>query len=275
MTDAIFVPDGDLFVPTDLASSPWGPGLLHGGPPAGLLAHAIEKENRDPGLQLSRLTIDLFRPVPKQPLGTDVRVLREGKRIRVTEAALIADGQEVCRATALFLRTSELEVPEGNRAAGPTIAGPEGIETAGLGQVLSGMKATPEQSAAFMRLKGFHTMVEVRGVDVAPGSGRGTAWIRIPVPFVAGEATTPLVRVAATSDFGNALGNMRLTDGMGFINADITLYLGRMPEGEWIGLQSHSVAQPSGLGMGESVVHDLKGVVGRVVQALIVNPRAK
>jgi len=47
MPDAIFIPEGDTFVPTDLARSPWGPNLLHGGPPAGLLARAIEHAVHD------------------------------------------------------------------------------------------------------------------------------------------------------------------------------------------------------------------------------------
>ncbi|MCZ7576472.1 MAG: hypothetical protein M5U18_05260 [Dehalococcoidia bacterium] len=47
MPDAIFIREGDTFVPTELARSPWGPQLLHGGPPAGLLARAIEHAVHD------------------------------------------------------------------------------------------------------------------------------------------------------------------------------------------------------------------------------------
>ncbi len=273
MDDAIFIPDGDRFIPTDLARSPWGPHVLHGGPPAGLLARAVEQANPDPGLHVARMTIDLFRPVPKTPLHVTTQFVREGRRIAVIEASLFADETEVSRASALLLRESEVDLPDAHLPPPPSLPGPDGIPTTGLSTMLT------EGAAARMPpmpgATGFHTTIEVRrvGGGLAP-AGHGTAWIRIPVPFVAGEETTPLVRMAATSDFGNALGHIRAGDGIGFINADITLYLHRMPLGEWICLDSQSAGQPRGVGLVESMVHDERGPVGRVVQALLANRRA-
>ncbi|MBE0610510.1 MAG: thioesterase family protein [Dehalococcoidia bacterium] len=85
MPDAIFIREGDSFVPTDLARSPWGPQLLHGGPPAGLLARAIEHAVHDADMHPARVTIDLFRPVPKQPLQVEVEAVRQGNRIAVMQ----------------------------------------------------------------------------------------------------------------------------------------------------------------------------------------------
>lgn len=270
MSDAIFVPEGDAFVPTDLARSPWGPNLLHGGPPAGLLARAIENAVRDGDMHPARMTIDLFRPVPKQPLRVAVEAIREGNRIAVLQASLLADGMEVARASALMLRQSEVELPANVLPPARYVEGPEGLPITGLSGVMNREGASPALNPL---LGGFHTTVEVKRVSGVPGSGQATAWIRIPVPFVLGEEISPLVRVAATSDFGNALGHIRPSEQVGFINADITLYLHRLPEGEWVGLETKGVAQPHGLGMVESVVHDEHGAIGRVVQALIVNRR--
>jgi hypothetical protein len=94
------------------------------------------------------------------------------------------------------------------------------------------------------------------------------------VPFVAGEELSPLVRVAATSDFGNALGYIRFSEGMGLINADITLYLHRQPVGEWLCLEANTMAQESGLGVVETVVSDEQGAVGRICQAVLSSPRS-
>ena len=268
MTDAIFTRDGERFVPTKLAGSPWGPGLLHGGPPAGLLARAVERAAASPDLHVARLTIDLFRPVPMQPLAVETRVLREGRRIQVLEASLVANGVEVSRATGLLLRQTEVALPPAALPLAAYLQGPEDLAETGLGFVPEGDERPP-----FRGLPGFHTTVEVRRVAGAMGTGKGTAWIRIPVPFVEGEETTPLVRVAATSDFGNALGHIRPSEEVGFINADITLYLHRVPGGEWICLETSGTAEPHGLGLVESVVHDVHGPLGRVVQALIVNRR--
>ncbi len=272
MADSVFSRDGDRFVPTDLAGSPWGAGLLHGGPPAGLLARAIEQSVRDPDMHVARLTIDLFRPVPRVPLSVATHVVREGKRIAVMDATLAADGVEVCRAAALLLRKTEVALPSHALPLAPYLEGPDDLPVTGLGPMRRPGEQPPPPSG-FTRLPGFHTTVEVRRVAGEPGSGKGTAWIRIPVALVAGEETSPLVRVAATSDFSNPLGHIRPSEEVGFINADITLYLHRLPQGEWICLETSGVAEPHGLGMVESVVHDVHGPLGRVTQALIVNRR--
>jgi acyl-CoA thioesterase len=272
--DAIFIPQGDAFMPTAHAGSPWGPGLLHGGPPAGLLARAIELAKGDPDLHVSRLTIDLFRPVPSEPLRTTVRTLRAGRRIAVLEASLMAGDVEVSHATALLLRQSEVDLPAEALPAERWVPAHEGVPTTSMSATFrtddDGRRRGPSGGAM---LPGFHTVVEVRRVGGEPGTGRATAWIRIPVPFVAGEETSPLVRVAALSDFGNALGHVRPNEDVGFINADISLYLHRLPEGEWVCLEAHGVAQEHGLGMVETVVLDMHGPIGRVCQALIVNRR--
>lgn len=273
MDDAIFIPDGDRFIPTDLARSPWGPHVLHGGPPAGLLARAVEHANPDSGLHVARMTVDLFRPVPKAPLHVATQVVREGRRIAVLEASLFAGEVEVTRASALLLRESEVELPEAHLPAPPSLPGPEGLPTTRLSTMLT--EGSPAGMPPMHETTGFHTTIEVRRVgDGLRTAGHGTAWIRIPVPLVAGEELTPLVRMAATADFGNALGHIRAGDGIGFINADITLYLHRLPLGEWICLDTQSAGQPHGVGLVESMVHDERGPVGRVVQALLANRRA-
>jgi hypothetical protein len=271
MTDAIFFPDGDLFVPTDLAASPWGSTLLHGGPSAALLARAIERTSDDPDMQVARLTIDLFRPVPKAPLRVETRVIREGKRIQVVDGTLYSGDEPVTRAAALMLRRTEGGLPSAQPPQA-YLEGPEGLVATGLGGTPPGSTARP---MAMPGNKGFHTTVEIRRLQGMMGSGGGAAWFRVPVPIVAGEETTPLMRVSATADFGSPMGSPRLAEGIGFINADITLYLHRMPVGEWICLEAKGYAQPYGLGMSETVVHDLGGPIGRVVQATIMNQRQR
>jgi acyl-CoA thioesterase len=267
----IFIPEGDTFVPTELAASPWGPGLLHGGPPAGLMARAVERELlRDPGLQPVRLTIDLFRPVPQEPLRTEVEIVREGKRIAALKVSLIAGTTEVARAAALVLRRSTVALPAHALPPPPWVPHHEGYPTTDLPSALRGNRDGEPRGP--MR-KGFHTTIEVRHVSGEAGLGRATAWIRIPVEFVAGEATGALTRLAATSDFGSPLGNIRPSEDVGFINADISIHIHRLPDGEWICLEAEGTAQETGLGLVETRVHDVHGPIGRVCQAIMVNRR--
>ena len=261
---AVFLRDGDRFIPTKAAGSPWSDGLVHGGPPAGLLARSVERFAAQDGMQVTRLTVDLFRPVPAVPLTVSTRSIRAGNRIHAVEASLLADGQEVTRATALLLRTTEIEMAPPSDFALPP--GPEGIETSNM----SGSRRDTPLPAGFR--PGFHSTIEVKRVTMGGPAGN-TAWIRIPIPFVEGEETTPLVRIAATSDFGSAFSGMGVRDSVPFINADITLYLHRLPEGEWIGLQSARRAEPSGIGVAAATFFDPTGPVGRSVHALLHNQR--
>jgi hypothetical protein len=272
VSDAIFVRDGDLFVPTGLAASPWGPGLLHGGPPAGLIGRAVEQYlARDPGLQPVRMTLDLFRPVPKEPLRVALEVTRQGRRIAALQAGLFADGVEVARASVLALRQTEVELPRRALPPPPWVPHHDNYPSGRLSDAMQSGRAETRREPL---LQGFHTTIEVRRVGGRPGKGRATAWIRIPVPFVAGEETGPLTRLAATSDFGSPLGHIRPSENAGFINADISIHIHRLPEGEWICLEAEGTAQPSGLGLVETRVHDVHGPIGRVCQAIMLNPRA-
>ena len=56
-----------------------------------------------------------------------------------------------------------------------------------------------------------------------------------------------------------------------FINPDLTLYVHRLPEGEWIGLEAHTIAEPHGLGIADDRLHDERGYIGRAVQSLFID----
>lgn len=269
MADAIFTRDGDSYVPTRHAKSPWSPDGLHGGPPAGLLAYAIERFVDDREMQLSRLTVDLFRMVPAVPLRTKVEAVRSGRRVVGVDAALIAEGVEVVRATALLLRRSEAPVGGG---VYPPPPGPEGY-TSQPG--ISRFPRIPPPGAPLERpnLLGFHTSVETRWVS-PPDTLPPTTWVRIPMPFIEGEETTPMTRAAALADFGNALGGLAgVGRNLSYINADINLHLIREPVGEWVCVQIDHRDETAGVGLVESIWYDERGRYGRVTESRLANGR--
>ena len=112
MPNAIFRIEGERFVPTEHAESPWSPSGLHGGPAAGLLARAIERTAAAEDLLVTRLTVDLFRQVPNAPLEVTTRVIRQGRRIQATEASIWHEGVEISRASGLLLQQTELDLPD-------------------------------------------------------------------------------------------------------------------------------------------------------------------
>jgi acyl-CoA thioesterase len=271
--DALFRREGEAYVPSDLGGSPWTDGFLHGGPPSSLLAYGIERHVDDPGMQAVRLTFDLFRAIPRAPLHLRTETVRGGRRIHVAQASLLHDGIEVARASGLFLRRSDVTTAAPPQSSPP---GPEGYPTTvGIAHKRERDDGRPPDTFR-PRFAGFHTSIETRwatgyGIEAPP-----TVWIRVPMPVIEDEPTTPVMRIAAISDFGNAIGNQAL--GLSgtkhsYINADITLYLHRDPDGEWLCLQGDYRAETAGVGFIDSTWFDQRGRFATVVQSRLLNPR--
>jgi Thioesterase-like superfamily len=262
MPDALFVRDGDRFVPTALCRGPWSPDAQHGGPPAALLSRAVENFEDGAALQVARLTVELLRPVPLTPLTIATRWLRPGKKVQLVEAVLRAGDVEVARASALRIRRLDLPVPPELEAGPPPPPGPE-----------HGAATFPPWGDGLAR-PAFHSdAVEHRfirgGFDRA---GPAADWIRLRVPLVAGEEPSPLSRVAAAADFGNGIAwVLSRLDGWQFINPDLTIYLRRPLEGEWVCLDAVTHVAGGGGGLAESQLWDRRGIVGRAAQSLLLD----
>jgi hypothetical protein len=259
MSDAIFRCDGDRFVAGELARGPWSPEAQHGGAPAALLARIVERFDGGAAMFVSRLTIELLRPVPIAPLAVRTRFARPGRKVQLVEASLFSGDSEVARCTALRIRRGETPLPADlRRAAPPAPAG--------------GLASLPPW-AAHVDYRAFHSAaVEHRFVAGSfDRPGPATDWIRLRVPLVEGEETTPLSRVAAAADFGNGVSwVLNRTDGYSFINPDLTIYLHRHPVGEWVCLEATTEVQPHGVGLAESLLYDEQGPIGRAAQSLLI-----
>lgn len=265
MGDAIFERDGELFIPTERALGPWSGDALHGGSIAMLLAHGVESAKADPALIVARLTMDLFRAVPRAPLRLETKPARTGRRIQALTTSILSGNTEVARATALLLLPSEVAIGGGAQFDQKPPEGPHGIRTGPLVPDEGRMSFGP----------GLHMVVEARRITEY-GAGKGgnaIAWLRIPATFIEGLETTPLMHVAAASDFGNGLAHIRMDNGMGFINTDISLYLHREPVEGWVCLDVTSAAGAmGGVGLVTGTVFDEAGPVGVLTQALLANP---
>src|ERR687896_1302705 len=99
MVDAFFEPDGDGFAATPLTRGPWDKNAQHAGPPAALVARAVEA-TLPAGFRLARMSVDILRPVPIGRL-TPRATVDAGRRVARVRAVLEADGVEVMTATAM------------------------------------------------------------------------------------------------------------------------------------------------------------------------------
>lgn len=261
--EAVFLPRDGGVLATELARGPWDPGAQHGGAPAALLMRAFEQLPAGEELQITRVTYELLRPVPIGELSVDAEVTRGGRRVQLLEGSIrTPDGTEVVRARALQVHRADPEAPPTERVPPP--AGPdEGREHEDGGEGFN-----PPHRPMFAP-----DAIEIRFVDGLFGKGPSTAWFRLRVPIVAGEAPTALQRLAAAGDFGNGISAELSWDEYAFINPDLTLYIERPPEGEWVALEARTTIADGGVGTAESLLYDRKGRVGRAVQSLLVSRR--
>lgn len=250
---------GETFEATELTRGPWDSRLQHAGPAAALLARAVEQHPAAAGMAVARLTYELLRPLP---VGGAFRVTvaegRGGRKVRGVEATLVEEGRPAVRATALLMRTAD--VPVGEVAAPAPIAGVA--------------EAEPWQFPFFNDPVGYHVSMEGRRAAGTFGSGRMAVWFRLKCAVIEGEEPSPLQRLAAAADSGNgisvALDLRRYT----FVNPDLTIALLRRPVGEWFALDARTLAAGEGLGLADTRYWDERGVLGRGVQTLLVEPRA-
>lgn len=266
MADALFVLDGDHFLPSELTRGGWSDETQHGSPPSGLMARALERVPTAVRMQVARFTIDLFRPVPLSPLHLHTTVRRDGRRIQVVDVYLYAGEVEVGRASGLKIRvTDDLDLPERDEEPWEQPPPPEEAHSFDWSWVFGGDVA----------LTRFHfDAVDIRtfeGSFLRPGPG--TSWFRLRYPVVAGEDPTPFVRLATIADMSN--GNSQALDARRwlYVNPDITLYMHRPPVGEWIGMRSAAHQHRSGIGLADTRVFDEQGPLGRINQAQILDRR--
>jgi hypothetical protein len=240
---AFFTLTADRFVPDESAASWWTPGMLSGPLLGGLLARAVETAYGDPEFQFTRLTVDLFRNAPFEPIEVTTESIRDGRRIRVTEAQVLTSVGVVARASAVQLRRGEQPAgPVPTRTPRWDAPAPEGLD-------------------------------EVYN-DVIPDGdhSRRGMWIRETRPLVAGEQLSPFVRVALAADEGSPVAHRGETE-LEFINADYTLTLSRDPVGEFIGLSAGGHLSEHGVAVGHATVHDVHGPIGFSMSAAVANVR--
>jgi hypothetical protein len=77
-----------------------------------------------------------------------------------------------------------------------------------------------------------------------------------------GAPLTPFMRAAVAADYSHPCVNGG-DSGLGDINSDLTLYLHRDLEGEWIGLLAVKHHATAGVAIDEFWLHDQGGPIGR------------
>jgi hypothetical protein len=242
------------FMPTPFAQSHWGDDHLNGPAVVGLAARALENHCGSPDFMPTRLTADLFRAARGVLTTVDVRVVRDGRRVRSAECDVIQDGRAVARATLVQYRRSA--APPGNQwaapASFPTPPTPDGVVLPYVGSDEAGWTRSPAAHQNDSRKRFYND-----GINV-----------------VAGETNSPFVRAVIIAEATSLVTNLG-TGGIGYINGDLTVALSRLPLDEWIGIQGDSHWAADGISVGTATLFDHQGAFGSGMVTAVANPKAQ
>lgn len=274
MADALFehlddlAPDTMRVLPTGLSRGPWSPDALHGGPVGVLVAGAAERhlDRSFAGASLvTRVTLDLERPVPLAPLVVTSALVRPGRKVQVVEVTITDDaGSRLARASVLAIRRRGVTLPTDVVVADA----PPRMPAADTVGDLAGWNF-PASHTAFHLDATEHRLVAGSISDPGPV----TDWIRLATPVFPGRPASPLQRVMAAADFLNGVSWTLSGVDWVFINPDLTVTLQRLPEGEDVAVEAVTRIGPDGTGTAEADLYDPAGRIGRAVQTLLVEPR--
>jgi hypothetical protein len=263
LPSCLYVADGDRFVPTGLTRGPWDLGFQHGGPPAALLARAVEEAGGIEPALTARLSCDILRAVPVAPHTVATRILRPGRNVELVEATLsdAESGQELMRMTAWRLRSEPVELPDGLGVPdpAPTLPPPNGLHS---------------RPRFWTEPVAYHAALDWRfAAGNFDSPGPATVWTRLRVDLVDGEPPTPLERLLVMADAASGVSHVLDWERWLFINVDFGIHLERAPEGEWMAMDAVTRPGPTGVGLCVGVLSDAQGRVGLSTQTLRVAPQ--
>ena len=261
MTDELvfFTADGDTLHPGPVARSLWAEDQMHGVAASGALARALERAAHDLGrddVRPARYSVDLFAPPKMVPTTTTTRVLREGRRIVVIDAELVQDGVAVARASATLLKPDVS--PDGDVWHTTEHPEPPPVEVAPIGE---------EPHVPFFRSDGAWGQQFTEHQNDAPKVTWQTA-----LPVVAGERATSFQAAASIADATSMVAHWG-SNGVQFINTDITVNLARLPDGLQLGLATVQRVEEDGIAVGTVAMFDRTGTFGTATVSALANAK--
>ena len=249
--------DDDVYEPTEWVGGAWNPEEQHVSPLLGLLAQRVERDRdsrRDDGLVVARLSYDILGTLRMKPMELRTRVLRPGRTIELVEAVASQDGRDGVALRAWLMQPQDSGGVQGQEF--DPMPGVDEMDDFDISSVWGG---------------GFIASIEAR--RMRHGAGRAQVWARSDTPLAGGEAQSDLAYFAGMLDLANGVAVRTEPEKALYPNIDLTTHLFRQPEGKWVGFDTRVSFGSEGVGLTETVLHDIHGPVGTSSQILTVRLR--
>ena len=257
MNLSMFTLENDQLIPGDIARSMWSPDQMHGVAVSGALARGLETKLAEIGrtdLVPARYTVDLFQPAKMAPCTVVTEVIREGRRLALIDAALMQGDVRVARASCIFLLPTENAGGIVWTAEDHPVPPPLDVVPVSDEPRVPFFKSDEDWSQSFPEHQ---------------NAGRKQTW-QVGLPVVAGEEGTPFQSVAAIADGTSMVVNWG-TEGVQYINTDITLALARKPVSLEVGLSATDRVEIDGIAVGTAEVFDRAGPLGTAMVTSLAN----
>jgi Thioesterase-like superfamily len=259
-SQAYYLPRGNgRYEPTSATESPWDRKAQHGGPPAALLAHAID-QTVEGAMRIGRISLDFLGPIPLREVVVEVSPIRPGRRVRLTEARMSVDGRVAVTARAWHIATD----------GQPPASSKEQIAPPPVPSRPTPQHFYPDLDDDW----GYGRSIEWRftrgGFD---SFGAAEVWTRVRLPLIEGVALTSQDRVLIAADSANGLSLSLPMERWFSIPPTMTATLLRPPAGEWVYMACRTHLTVDGVGLAHADMFDPQGFVGEVAQPLLVQRR--
>jgi acyl-CoA thioesterase len=246
--------ESGAFMPTPFAQSHWGDDQLNGPAVVGLAARTLETHCGSDDFMPTRFTADLFRAARNAPTTIDVRVVRDGRRVRSAECDVVQGGRIVARATLVQYRRSS--APPGRQWTAP----------------ISLMQPPPPDDQILP-----HVGSDEAGWTRSPAAHQNDSrkcFYNDGIKVLAGEKNSSFVRAVMIAESTSLVTNLG-THGIGYINGDLTAAFSRLPVDDWIGIQADSHWASDGISLGTATLFDHQGAFGSGLVTAVANPAAQ
>ena len=241
------------------ARGPWSVDHCHAGPVAGLIARALEHSL--PEKALTRMTLDLVRPIPMAGFQITTAVDRNGRTLGQARVKLTDMDGNTC------VTGSSMHMARGDFASMPTapvtplkrddaVAGPTPLARGKHGE------------------PSFTDFIEVAYPDGAPDKsvnsfGPTKLWMKTP-HLLAGETPSTAQRLCPLADCGNGISRNASFYDITFMNTDLTIHFHRETDADWFLSDCVSHWQRTGIGLAQAVLSDDGGPVATALQTILL-----
>ena len=232
------------------AQGAWNEHEQHMAPATGIICAELDLFSPRSDVRIGRISLDILGLIPAGEFQIETKVIRAGKTIELIESVMSAQGKACIQA-----RTWRMMISDTSSIYG-----------------LEDQKVeSPEHQPVWNEIRtwpgGYIASLEARTSQRR--QGKGIVWLSNPYAMIENEQSSDFVRLMGMVDTANGVATRQdVPFQYVFPNLDLQIHLYRMPQGEWLGLETVQQYGADGIGLTSSILHDEKGPFGRSEQIL-------